>query len=463
MKLDPATWSVQDVEDWAHRVGLDNEAIQALLSNSVNGPTLITLSKSELMDEIGIRSLPARRYLWDLIEQLKSFHAAQAGATALKFHEKEIDAMEEASADADASGGTNELLIESLVAYLQFDTAQQRQIYVDHALAHQIQEMQSGGQNVYYDAEQSRLEQERYDLILEQSESDRQYALSLASPHQDQNELQQQNPHQGHASADSLFRRSVEVCVANQIDVATALQTRAAHLPTGQGSSSGSISSSGYQFTSIERVAQCSVCMEQSLKCFFLACGHPYCVDCLRTLFLSAQRDFSLLPPQCCGIPIDMNLSCRFLNSTEIASLNAKVTEKEAKNKMFCPNCSQFYNRDFIDSSESKNLHCKCGNLLCTICGTNAHPALSCQENQQAAASETAGLSTIVASKGWKQCPGCRGLIDHMSGCNHMTCKYCQFEFCYVCLKPWNKATKRCSSGKCELWDEEMLMERSRG
>ncbi len=56
-----------DVESWARQVGLSESTIIALSKNEVDGPTLVTLEKDELRSELGIVSLPARRYIWSLI------------------------------------------------------------------------------------------------------------------------------------------------------------------------------------------------------------------------------------------------------------------------------------------------------------------------------------------------------------------------------------------------------------
>lgn len=64
--MNPTSWSTSDVEDWARRVGLP----ECTITGSV--PLLVTLEKDELRPELGISSsLPARRYLWDLIVTLR--------------------------------------------------------------------------------------------------------------------------------------------------------------------------------------------------------------------------------------------------------------------------------------------------------------------------------------------------------------------------------------------------------
>jgi len=33
-----------------------------------------------------------------------------------------------------------------------------------------------------------------------------------------------------------------------------------------------------------------------------------------------------------------------------------------------------------------------------------------------------------------RACPNCSALIQHSKGCKHMTCRYCSYEFCFICL-----------------------------
>ncbi|KIY68447.1 hypothetical protein CYLTODRAFT_489736 [Cylindrobasidium torrendii FP15055 ss-10] len=37
-----------------------------------------------------------------------------------------------------------------------------------------------------------------------------------------------------------------------------------------------------------------------------------------------------------------------------------------------------------------------------------------------------------------KECPKCNSTIEKNGGCNHMTCKKCKNEFCWVCMGPWS-------------------------
>mmetsp|Transcript_1986 Transcript_1986/g.4721 ORF Transcript_1986/g.4721 Transcript_1986/m.4721 type:complete len:113 (-) Transcript_1986:649-987(-) len=64
----------------------------------------------------------------------------------------------------------------------------------------------------------------------------------------------------------------------------------------------------------------------------------------------------------------------------------------------------------------------------------------------------------LCREEGWKQCPGCGMAIQLRSGCFHMTCAMCRFEFCFKCSCPWGKGASECTS-RCIVWDEANLFE----
>ena len=51
-----------------------------------------------------------------------------------------------------------------------------------------------------------------------------------------------------------------------------------------------------------------------------------------------------------------------------------------------------------------------------------------------------------------RACPGCKSLVDHEGGCNSMTCKFCGFVFCFICLTPMTGGSLICKS---TTWDPE--------
>ncbi|KAL4244137.1 RBR-type E3 ubiquitin transferase [Abortiporus biennis] len=52
-----------------------------------------------------------------------------------------------------------------------------------------------------------------------------------------------------------------------------------------------------------------------------------------------------------------------------------------------------------------------------------------------------------------KECGKCQSTIEKNGGCNHMTCKKCKYEFCWVCMGPWSEHGTAWYS--CNRYDEK--------
>ncbi|KAF9265860.1 hypothetical protein L218DRAFT_897748 [Marasmius fiardii PR-910] len=56
-----------------------------------------------------------------------------------------------------------------------------------------------------------------------------------------------------------------------------------------------------------------------------------------------------------------------------------------------------------------------------------------------------------------KECSQCQSTIEKNGGCNHMTCKKCKHEFCWVCMGPWSEHGTAWYS--CNRYDEKTGVE----
>ena len=456
MESHPAGWDSYNVVGWARRIGLSEQTILALTENEVDGPTLVTLRRDDLRTKLGITSLPARRYLWSLIEQLRAHQEASDRSSAVDVLEEELTSLSlRESADASA-GGTR--LNPTAVELLHNNAHAQRQILSDHLLALRLQSF--GGQQVYKDAELARNENERLRQLAVQSEFDARYARSL--------DQRRRGRARSEASDDrsevaSLFGLTIQTCVSNKINVAEALQDgtikvipRLNELDLNDLDDDLTVDPE-VTLGGLPDIPTCNVCYEQGVKGIVLACDHCMCVDCTRSLFIAALDDSSLLPLRCCEVPIDMNIAKWILEPNDARKMNSRLVEMAAKNKMYCPNCSKFINLDLIDTTGgSKDLVCVCGTALCVVCKTVSHPNISCAENKANVQGKDRRLIEEAVARGWKQCPNCSVVIELAHGCNHVTCAICDHEFCFRCLAPWNGNV--CSTGRCDVWDEANLI-----
>jgi len=78
------------------------------------------------------------------------------------------------------------------------------------------------------------------------------------------------------------------------------------------------------------------------------------------------------------------------------------------------------------------------------VCGVAKMWLQKCQDD-----SETANWIKTNT----KECSKCQSTIEKNGGCNHMTCKKCKYEFCWVCMGPWSEHGTAWYS--CNRYDEK--------
>ena len=192
---------------------MSESTITRLSQNEVDGPTLVTLEKDELRSELGIGSLPARRYLWDLIVTLRSYQSSSDHTAAIDVFEEDIELLPlQGIADVSAGGGME--IDEEVVNKLRRDAAKQRQIISDHMMALRIQSF--GTQQTYEDAELARAEGDRIRQLSIQCEFDQRYAQSLDRRGMERPGV---NHEENRAQIASLFGLSIQACVRNKVNV----------------------------------------------------------------------------------------------------------------------------------------------------------------------------------------------------------------------------------------------------
>jgi len=100
---------------------------------------------------------------------------------------------------------------------------------------------------------------------------------------------------------------------------------------------------------------------------------------------------------------------------------------------------------------------CGNGHAFCLLCNAEAHAPCTCEDwakwtekiqkeikQTEQSKSETADIaSALWVAANTKRCPRCQMPIEKDEGCNHMTCKKCRHEFCWICMQNWDKHSNR--------------------
>lgn len=180
-------------------------------------------------------------------------------------------------------------------------------------------------------------------------------------------------------------------------------------------------------------------------------CGHYYDVGCMRQLFETATTDESLFPPSCCRRPIPLTSVWGHLSDRLQSTFEEKRREFTVQNRVYCakPSCSRFLaaqqdrSHTLRDHPSRKCSAPGCGTITCLRCKNEVKHSFKhlCADSEM----DKPALK-LAKDVGWARCPGCATMVEHNSGCYHMTCR-CKAQFCYRCSARW----KTCA---CPQWEE---------
>ena len=92
------------------------------------------------------------------------------------------------------------------------------------------------------------------------------------------------------------------------------------------------------------------------------------------------------------------------------------------------PDCESY-----AEKGKNKYVKCKQNNhQFCFNCLKNWHGNEKCK------------IDTDKSFENWKdsskvkRCPNCKYFIEKTQGCNHMTCIYCKYQFCWLCMQKYD-------------------------
>ncbi|KAJ3299914.1 hypothetical protein HK104_006065 [Borealophlyctis nickersoniae] len=199
----------------------------------------------------------------------------------------------------------------------------------------------------------------------------------------------------------------------------------------------------------------CDICCndEPGLDTLALSCNHRFCRDCYEhylTQKIAEEGESRRIqcPAQSCKLIVDEK-TVKMVVKPQIAEkyvnllLRTYVDDNDFLRWCPAPNCEYALECHVPTSSYTEvvpTVQCRCGHRFCFGCGLPDHlPCIcalvkiwlkKCQDD-----SETANW----ISANTKECTKCNSTIEKNGGCNHMTCRKCKYEFCWVCLGPWSE------------------------
>jgi len=200
----------------------------------------------------------------------------------------------------------------------------------------------------------------------------------------------------------------------------------------------------------------CPICMEddkQPSDMMQMPCKHEFCTDCWTDFIETMIKD----GPTC------INQTCPQARCNEIVTEDEVTRIKpdfESKYESFqlrsfvelngtsrwCPGpgcervaCLSVDSASLSFTDSTINVTCDtCFTSFCLKCGEEPHAPLVCKDLvkwQQKCRNESETANWMLANT--KPCPKCSSRIEKNQGCNHMTCRQCKHEFCWICMGDW--------------------------
>jgi len=191
----------------------------------------------------------------------------------------------------------------------------------------------------------------------------------------------------------------------------------------------------------------CSICGDDTPaeRCTALTCGHRFCNDCWRNYMTLKIKEGEVVKLKCmhvkCNLVIDEATVRKIVDAPTYERYlrfitKAFVEDSDGRIK-WCPqaSCGNAITADMITGTFVK---CSCGYRFCFACYREAHAPVACDQVklwEKKCQDDSETMHWKYANT--KDCPKCETAVEKNGGCNHMTCRQCKYEWCWMCSKPW--------------------------
>ncbi|KAI1288003.1 E3 ubiquitin-protein ligase ariadne-1 [Halotydeus destructor] len=199
-----------------------------------------------------------------------------------------------------------------------------------------------------------------------------------------------------------------------------------------------------------------------------VGCGHAFCKDCwmqyLKTKVEDEGSDRLLCPALNCDALVDdivvLNLLCDQKARRKYYKLIANNFVSFNKRLRWCPGteCGNVVEILDLSKATSTAAKCNCGQTFCFSCGSEWHEPVMCKylkkwKHKCEDKDNTETLNYIFSHT--KDCPNCKVVIEKNGGCNHMTCKKCCHEFCWLCGHPMKHDLQAMGRHNCNSYIDD--------
>ncbi|KAK4498200.1 hypothetical protein PRZ48_010857 [Zasmidium cellare] len=199
----------------------------------------------------------------------------------------------------------------------------------------------------------------------------------------------------------------------------------------------------------------CDICCEDEpgLQSFAMKCGHRFCINCYRQyLGQKIREEGEAARIKCPGDGCNKIVDSKSLDLLVTSDLTDRYHEllmrtyvDDKDNLKWCPAPECVFavecgvkKRDL--SRIVPTVHCDCKHDFCFGCTLADHQPCPCSlVKKWLKKCEDDSETANWISANTKECPKCNSTIEKNGGCNHMTCRKCRNEFCWMCMGVWSE------------------------
>ncbi|KZT04182.1 uncharacterized protein LAESUDRAFT_682939 [Laetiporus sulphureus 93-53] len=216
----------------------------------------------------------------------------------------------------------------------------------------------------------------------------------------------------------------------------------------------------------------CPICFdEEQTETMALCCNHKFCKSCWNAYVTSKIRTEAESWITCMAERCSISTPDPFVHEAlgedaetwkRFQELLVRQFVSNMHNLKYCPypsctytvSCSAVPNRSVL-LKIVPIVTCEAGHKFCFGCNIDSdHRPVICVIARmwlQKCHDDSETANWIKSNT--KECSKCQSTIEKNGGCNHMTCKKCKYEFCWVCMGPWSEHGS--SWYNCNRYDEK--------
>lgn len=187
----------------------------------------------------------------------------------------------------------------------------------------------------------------------------------------------------------------------------------------------------------------CEICYNDDVAqqdAYAMPCGHTFCRSCWN-IYLNTAFEIggggaltATCPQHDCGERVmyeDIeSVDPELLPKWNDDLITSFVTMDDHYRRCPGPECRVIAH---LSEVTSQTVVCEqCSTSWCFQCGGLPHRPAKCDDFDSW--NEIFGSSTFWVKKNAKPCPSCHVPIEKSTGCNHIKCTQCGFDFCWLCL-----------------------------